>query len=650
MLVQNRLVSLLDAARKHCDNTQIKDISTFSVHMEDIDDTTFHHTNHSPAISKKKRSRSPSTQESHHGNKKTTCNGKKQVCKPNIQQQKFSKTSHRASTTSAKVYNGFWTKFTKEKSKRLWWPTKIDLHDSELNLSNGLSIEREHVSSLQTVRVKDPTRSSLKTSWQSFTYSLAGRMVKEDTKALSKAEKNKRSKLYKDKAPQEKAILKAKLDQQHQPNVTRSRMLKLLLTQQQQFWMKIWFNDARKVYNQAIAIILRNNWHKPNSETKTNEMEACLVKQLVTAENLCASSKILLRTPKVIRQQAVKSAIATIKTFRTKYQKQLTLRKKYPYARKFQQDVKFQPKFKTKNFLHDSIHIEKKSGSIVDGHTCAIYKNWKPSRYALKSMKRLIHDMVFRSINVDGKLPNTCFDKDFTIHYKNGDYFLSVPRTVNIDQLNTKWLKVERDDITAVDPGVRKFATIYSPEGQVEFIGTNTNKLMDKVIRRIHRRAARLKQLKLAKPTTTREDKKKWRVKMQKHRKEKFKAYRKSNDVVKNIHYCTAHYLCGSYKTVIYPDFNAATIVKGKQLPSIVKKRVQQLRFGMFKERLKQVATGYNTTIYTGSEAYTSKQCGKCGHLNQKLGASEVFNCGECGAIADRDAHAARNILLRFLK
>ena len=70
----------------------------------------------------------------------------------------------------------------------------------------------------------------------------------------------------------------------------------------------------------------------------------------------------------------------------------------------------------------------------------------------------------------------------------------------------------------------------------------------------------------------------------------------------------------------------------------------------MFKERLKQFATGYNTTIYTGSEAYTSKQCGKCGNLNQKLGASEVFNCGECSAIADRDAHAARNILLRFLK
>jgi transposase len=46
----------------------------------------------------------------------------------------------------------------------------------------------------------------------------------------------------------------------------------------------------------------------------------------------------------------------------------------------------------------------------------------------------------------------------------------------------------------------------------------------------------------------------------------------------------------------------------------------------------------------TGSEAYTSKQCGKCGFLNDKLGASEIFRCRRCKVGADRVA--ARNILL----
>ncbi len=48
-------------------------------------------------------------------------------------------------------------------------------------------------------------------------------------------------------------------------------------------------------------------------------------------------------------------------------------------------------------------------------------------------------------------------------------------------------------------------------------------------------------------------------------------------------------------------------------------------------------------------EAYTSKTCGSCGELNNKLGGNKVFKCNHCGLIADRDLHAARNILLRYL-
>ncbi len=53
----------------------------------------------------------------------------------------------------------------------------------------------------------------------------------------------------------------------------------------------------------------------------------------------------------------------------------------------------------------------------------------------------------------------------------------------------------------------------------------------------------------------------------------------------------------------------------------------------------------------TGSEAYTSKQCGMCGALNDNLGASELFKCSAaCGFRADRDVHAARKICLRYLQ
>jgi putative transposase len=70
---------------------------------------------------------------------------------------------------------------------------------------------------------------------------------------------------------------------------------------------------------------------------------------------------------------------------------------------------------------------------------------------------------------------------------------------------------------------------------------------------------------------------------------------------------------------------------------------------GAFGARLVQTATWYpGSRILRGSEAYTSKQCGRCGTLNDKLAGSEVFKCSACDAVADRDVHAARNILLRF--
>src|SRR5947199_3511024 len=49
------------------------------------------------------------------------------------------------------------------------------------------------------------------------------------------------------------------------------------------------------------------------------------------------------------------------------------------------------------------------------------------------------------------------------------------------------------------------------------------------------------------------------------------------------------------------------------------------------------------------TEEYTSKTCGRCGHVRQKLGGSKVFRCPNCTAELDRDINGARNILLRYL-
>ena len=127
------------------------------------------------------------------------------------------------------------------------------------------------------------------------------------------------------------------------------------------------------------------------------------------------------------------------------------------------------------------------------------------------------------------------------------------------------------------------------------------------------------------------------------------KAERKAKHVVKDMHYKSAHFLCKSFDNIFFPAFNSHAIAQGCLRPK-VKRRLNMLSFFQFRCRLKETASKYKGVIVKrGTEAYTSKQCGGCGTLNEKLGGSEVFTCKSCNLVADRDVHAARNILLRHL-
>src|SRR5690606_8719719 len=59
--------------------------------------------------------------------------------------------------------------------------------------------------------------------------------------------------------------------------------------------------------------------------------------------------------------------------------------------------------------------------------------------------------------------------------------------------------------------------------------------------------------------------------------------------------------------------------------------------------------TGSAASVVIVNEAYTSKTCGSCGCLNERLGGSKHFHCPHCHFHIDRDVNGARNILIRFL-
>ena len=49
------------------------------------------------------------------------------------------------------------------------------------------------------------------------------------------------------------------------------------------------------------------------------------------------------------------------------------------------------------------------------------------------------------------------------------------------------------------------------------------------------------------------------------------------------------------------------------------------------------------------TEEYTSKTCGQCGLLHQKLGSNKEFHCPYCSFSMPRDWNGARNIALKYM-
>ena len=416
-----------------------------------------------------------------------------------------------------------------------------------------------------------------------------------------------------------------------------------------------------------MARLLNLGLHlKPKTEVDLKQLEKewqrDLVSKIGVKSVLHHRDHKLLRTPKVIRQQAVKSVISVLKAHHTRTAKREKMRQMYPSAQTFKGDIKFNPGYKRKNMTSDSISIEKVSLKVMSDSSISLYGDFRVDKHRTprdgEDSKRFKPHYLFRDIKtVPGlsELPAKKDYLDFKVHYRYGKLFLMLPERRSIDNALPRGLV--RDDIVALDPGVRTFITGYSPEGAQVEIGTNAQKVIEKHFRRVARKSSDLTQvqnrvaaLRATEQGATRTNKKRQRTWLWKARKSKRGVEERLQNFTRDMHYKASHYLLKRFKRIILPDTSSHRWCEGKTLRVTTKKCVRALGFGGFAERLKQTATRYpDSQIIRGSEAYTSKQCGMCGALHESLGGSKVFVCPKCSSCGDRDVLAARNILLRFL-
>jgi len=190
--------------------------------------------------------------------------------------------------------------------------------------------------------------------------------------------------------------------------------------------------------------------------------------------------------------------------------------------------------------------------------------------------------------------------------------------------------------VVALDPGVRTFLTGYTPGGALFEIGPNG-------MARITSLCFFLDQLQ-SKIDRTRKARERLRL-----RKAAMRMRTRIRDMVNDVHKKTACFLAQSFDVVLLPTFNVSNMVQ-RARRRIRSKTVRQMltwAHYRFRQTLLARARSTGTHVLLVSEAYTSKTCGKCGQIHAKLGGAKRFRCPQCSHAVDRDANAARNILLR---
>ena len=227
---------------------------------------------------------------------------------------------------------------------------------------------------------------------------------------------------------------------------------------------------------------------------------------------------------------------------------------------------------------------------------------------------------------------------------RNGNLHVVIPLTLS--QVQEAGSFSSGVKIVALDPGVRTFQTFYTPTGQFGKIGTCSGddvngsgglEQMERLLKKIDKTISTLSKPDLLK------SKKRRRLKRQKYRK---------LDQVKNVrndfHRKTCVWLLRNFDIVLLPEFKKKTMVTS--LNSKACRAMYTWAHYAFKQRLLEMSQKYtHKKVLIVNEAYTTRTCGNCFVVNNNVGTSKVFECVNCGLEADRDVHAARNILLRYV-
>lgn len=217
-------------------------------------------------------------------------------------------------------------------------------------------------------------------------------------------------------------------------------------------------------------------------------------------------------------------------------------------------------------------------------------------------------------------------EHDARLIFDHGRYYLCIP-----EKRQPARPENQRRGVVALDPGVRTFLTCYSDSCSVKVGASDFGRIqrhcyyLDEIISKISKAKSKQKRrLRLAVKRIN------WRIR----------------NLIDDIHYKTALWLCNNFSIILLPKFETSKMVS--KLRSKTARAMLTWSHYKFRQRIKSKAWEKCCIVIDSNEAYTSQTCSKCGHI-QKIGSASQWTCKVCKTRWDRDINGARGILLRAL-
>lgn len=358
-----------------------------------------------------------------------------------------------------------------------------------------------------------------------------------------------------------------------------------------------WNHDSRYSYNKTINL-LNDNFNGPTYHNTKPENISCTyskleLRNLITPAEVCCRIPWILETPKHIRESAVfeahknmKSGITNIKNGHIKY---------------------FNLTYKSKRLNSWTIGIPKTALNIHNNNCLGIYEE-RTTCFRIKTTEKI------------ERINNDC-----TIHFNGLNYYICIPEEKEVKTNNkNNW-------VCSLDPGNRKFQTIYSPTSDnYTIIGERASSVL-------YNKLLTLDKL-LSKPI-----KNKLKIKKLRNR---------IKNLQSELHNKTIKFLCENYNEINLPKLTKENDIIRKCNRKINTKTVRNmtvLGHSMFIEKLKVKANLYkNVLINIVTEEYTSQRCLNCSCLTKT--SSEIYVCKNCKFKIDRDILGSTNILIKKMR